>query len=141
MGTLTATDEDAGETFSYTIVGGADAALFSIGGAGSDELILDDGVLDFETQSSYQVIVRVTDCGGTTYDETLTVNVNDLNETPTDIARVTRRSMRTPTPPAASVSGTLTATDRGLPARRLPTRSSAGPTRPCSRSVVPAATN
>ena len=30
--------------------------------------------------------MRVTDCGGNTYDETLTVNVNDLNETPTDIA-------------------------------------------------------
>ncbi len=55
LGTLTATDEDGGETFTYSINGGADAASFSIGGAGSDELILTDGVLDFETQSSYSV--------------------------------------------------------------------------------------
>ena len=41
LGTLSASDPDAGETFTYTIVGGADAALFTIGGAGSDELILD----------------------------------------------------------------------------------------------------
>ena len=37
-------------------------------GAGSDELIVDDGVLNFETQSSYQVIVEVTDSGGNTGD-------------------------------------------------------------------------
>ena len=55
---------------------------FSIGGAGLDELILTDGILDFETQSVYTVTVRVTDSGGLTYDETLTVNLNDLNENP-----------------------------------------------------------
>ena len=52
---------------------------------GSNELILDDGVLDLETKASYSVNVRVTDSAGNTYDETLTVNVNDLNEAPTDI--------------------------------------------------------
>ena len=62
--------------------GGADAISFTIGGTGSDELILTDGVLDFETQSSYSVVVRVSDSGGLFYDETLTINVNDLNEAP-----------------------------------------------------------
>ena len=83
-GTLSATDLDASDTQTYTIVGGADAALFTIGGAGSDELILDDGMLDFETQSSYQVTLRVTDSGtpGLTYDELLTITVNDLNDAP-----------------------------------------------------------
>ena len=84
---LTATDEDSPETFTYSILAGGDGALFTIGGAGSDELILDDGVLDFETKNSYSVNLRVTDSGLNTYDETLTVNVNDLNETPTDITR------------------------------------------------------
>ncbi len=80
LGSLSATDQDTGETFSYSIQPGGDGALFSIGGAGSNELILDDGVLDFETKPSYTVNVRVTDSGGLTYDETLTVNVNDINE-------------------------------------------------------------
>ena len=66
-------------------MGGADAGVFSIGGAGNDELILTDGVLDFESQSSYSVIVRVTDSGGLTYDETLTVAVTNSNEAPTAI--------------------------------------------------------
>ena len=57
-------DPDSGETFSYSIQGGVDAANFSIGGALNDELILTDGVLDFETKSSYTVTVRVTDSGG-----------------------------------------------------------------------------
>ena len=78
VGTLAASDVDVGETFTYTIVGGADASLFSVGGAGSDELILTNGILDFETKPSYSVTVRVTDAGGLTYDETLTVTVNDL---------------------------------------------------------------
>ncbi len=101
----------AGETFSYSIIGGADAASFSIGGAGSDELILTDGVLDFETQSSYSVIVRVTDSGGNTYDETLTVNVNDLNETPTDIAPNSFAVDENTDTSSGFSLGTLTATD------------------------------
>ena len=64
VATLTTTDPDIGDTFTYSIVGGADAAVFSIGGAGSDELILTDGVLDFETKTSYSVIVRTTDAVG-----------------------------------------------------------------------------
>ncbi|WP_230971554.1 cadherin domain-containing protein [Nitrogeniibacter aestuarii] len=82
VGSLSTTDPDAGDSFTYTIVGGADQAVFSIGGAGSNELILTDGTLDFETQSSYSVIVRSTDAGGLTRDETFTVTVTDLNEAP-----------------------------------------------------------
>ncbi|WP_145391305.1 cadherin-like domain-containing protein [Stieleria neptunia] len=83
VATLTASDVDAGETFTYSIVGGADAANFSIGGVSSDELVLDDGILDYESKSSYSVTVRVTDSALNYYDETLTVNVNDLNDAPT----------------------------------------------------------
>ena len=85
LGTLTTTDEDGGESFTYTVVGGADAVKFSIGGANNDELILTESNIDYETQTSYSVTVRTTDSAGNFYDETLTVNVNDLNETPTDI--------------------------------------------------------
>jgi Tfp pilus assembly protein FimT len=80
VGTLTTTDPDTGDTFIYTIQGGADAANFTIGGVGSDELILDDGVLDFETKTSYTVVVRVTDSAGGWHEESMTVAVNDLNE-------------------------------------------------------------
>ncbi len=82
LGQLTATDPDTGDTFSWSIVGGADQALFSIGGSNNDELILDDGLLNAEIQSSYNVTVRVTDSTSNTYDKTLTITVTDLNENP-----------------------------------------------------------
>ncbi len=85
LGTLTTTDADSvdpNETFTYSILPGGDAGLFSIGGAVNDELILNDGVLDFETKPAYTVNVRVTDSGGYTYDEAITVDVTDLNEAP-----------------------------------------------------------
>ena len=81
VATLSTTDPDVGDTFTYSIVGG-DVANFSIGGAGSDELILTDGILDFESKSTYVVKVRTTDAAGAFYEETLTVNVNDLNDSP-----------------------------------------------------------
>ena len=83
VGTLTSTDSDVGDTFTYTITGGADQTKFSIGGGNLDELILTDGTLDFETQSSYDVTVRTTDSTGRWYEETLVVNINDRNDAPT----------------------------------------------------------
>jgi thermitase len=75
-GTLTTVDPDAGLTgFEYAIVGGADAAKFSIGGASADQLMLSDGVLSFATKPSYAVTVRTTDVGGLTFDQGFAVTV------------------------------------------------------------------
>jgi hypothetical protein len=78
VGSLKATDEDAVDSFTYTISGGADRLNFSIGGIGNDELIINNGILVFENQSSYEVIVRVTDSNGLSHDETLTVIIQPL---------------------------------------------------------------
>jgi hypothetical protein len=80
VGTLSTTDANICDAFTYSIQGGADAASFSIGGPGMNQLILTAGVLDFETKSSYNVTVRVTDAGGLTFDQPFTVTVNDLVE-------------------------------------------------------------
>lgn len=83
VGTLSTTDLDSGDTTTYTIVGGADAACFSIGGTRSDELVLSDGLLDYESQASYAVTVRITDSGGLTYDQPRVIFVGDQAEPPT----------------------------------------------------------
>lgn len=80
VGTLSAIDADANETFTYSVVGGADAASFSVGGSNSDELILTAGVLDHEAQSAYTVIVNVVDSQGNVIAQTLTLRVHDLSE-------------------------------------------------------------
>ncbi|MEB3831673.1 cadherin repeat domain-containing protein, partial [Phormidium sp. CCY1219] len=41
---------------------------------------------DFETKSSYNIRVQTQDAGGEIFQKELTINVNDLNESPTDLA-------------------------------------------------------
>ena len=60
---------DAGDTFTYSVVGGTDASKFSTSAA---QLLIADGVLDFETKPSYQVTVRSTDSGGLFVDRSFT---------------------------------------------------------------------
>ncbi|MCC9643188.1 DUF4347 domain-containing protein [Rhodopirellula sp. JC740] len=80
VGTLTTIDPNEGESFTYSVVGGPDAGSFSIGGSNSDELILTDGVLDFETKPTYTVVVHVADSMGNNTTQTLTIRVQDLAE-------------------------------------------------------------
>ena len=85
VGPLSTTDVDDGDTFTYTLVAGAgdsDNASFSIVG----EDLLSVPVFDHETKDSYSIRVRTTDANGLTYEETFTITVNDINETPTDSA-------------------------------------------------------
>ncbi len=85
LGTLTASDPDPDETETYEIIGGSDASNFTLGGVSNNELSFNAGILDFATQASYSVDVRVTDIVGAVYVETLTVSV-DFNDAPTDIS-------------------------------------------------------
>ena len=80
IGVLSATDPDAGDTASFSIVADADAKFTIVG----NELRL-DGALDFETETSHSVTVRVTDGGGLFYDEVFVIAVTGVNEVPTDI--------------------------------------------------------
>ncbi len=82
FGSLSSTDEDVGDTFTYSISGGADAASFTISGAN----LVTASTFDYETKSSYSVQVRSTDAGGASFTETFTVTVTDINEAPTDIS-------------------------------------------------------
>ncbi len=84
LGVLSSVDQDAGDTASFSIVGGADQAHFTFGGGGADHLVVSTP-FDYETQGGHTatVIVRVTDGGGLTHDQTITISVSDVNEAPT----------------------------------------------------------
>jgi hypothetical protein len=82
IGTFSTTDPDAGDSFTYSLVSGtgdSDNSAFTIDG---DALKINASP-DFETKSSYNIRVRTTDADGESYEETLTISVNDLNEAPT----------------------------------------------------------
>ncbi len=119
LGTLTTTDPDVGDTASYAIFGGADEAKFSIGGAGSDELIISDGILDFETQASYQVIIEVTDSAAGNYTQSLTIFVNNLNDAPTITSNGGAGTASINVQENQTATTIITASDEDLPANSL----------------------
>ena len=86
VATLAGVDPDAGNTFTYTIVGGADAAKFVISGA---NLSLAPGQsLNYEAGPAV-IDLKVTDQGGLTYTragvQITATNVNEAPSVPTDV--------------------------------------------------------
>jgi len=82
--TFLTTDPDTGNTFTYQLVAGmgdTDNDAFTIVG---NQLQINSSP-DFETQSSYSILVQTTDAGGLSYSKNLTININDVNEGPTDL--------------------------------------------------------
>jgi hypothetical protein len=82
VGTLTTTDDNsAGATYTFaTGAGDTDNGAFNISG----NSLRATAPLDFETQSIYSVLIRVTDAGGLTFTKQFTITVTDVNETPAD---------------------------------------------------------
>jgi hypothetical protein len=80
--TMAASDADIGDTLTYTIQSGNTGGMFSINAA-TGEITL-SGSPDFETLNIYSLVIRATDDGtGNFYDEeTVTININNLNEGP-----------------------------------------------------------
>jgi mRNA-degrading endonuclease HigB of HigAB toxin-antitoxin module len=81
LGTFSAIDVDAGDTFTYILVNN-NAAYFAISG---NTLKLTKTV-DYETTKNLSITVRVTDVNLNTFDKTFTFNIANVNdETPSDI--------------------------------------------------------
>jgi len=81
VGSLSSTDVDAANTFTYTLVAGTgstDNAAFNI--SGSNLRITSSP--DFETKNSYSVRVRTTDQGSLTYEKEFSITINDMVEIP-----------------------------------------------------------
>ena len=77
IGTLSATDPNAGDTHTFTFAtGGADNGSFSITG----NVLTINGSADFETKNSYAIRVRATDsgAGNLTFEKNFTVTITDV---------------------------------------------------------------
>jgi hypothetical protein len=84
VGTLSSSDHDAGNTFTYSLVNGTgddNNAAFDISGS---SLVMKSSA-DFETKNSYSVRVRSTDQGGLFFEKEFSIAISDENEAPTDI--------------------------------------------------------
>ena len=82
VGTVTGTDPDSGDTKTYSFTDSA-GGRFAIDSSTGQITVGDGSLLDYEAATSHSVTVRVTDAGGLTYDETFTINLTNVNETPT----------------------------------------------------------
>ena len=83
MGTVTATDEDADDTLTYSITEGNTGSVFAIDG--ETGAITVAGALDYETEESYTLTVQASDGHPTmegTDTATVTVTVTDVAEDP-----------------------------------------------------------
>jgi alpha-tubulin suppressor-like RCC1 family protein len=77
IGTLSSTDPDPGNTFTYSFAtGGADNGSFTIEGS---TLKLTPSA-DFETKSSYAINIRSTDGGGLFFEREFTITITDVSE-------------------------------------------------------------
>jgi serralysin len=80
VGSLSALDADAGDTHSFSVVGGA-SSLFEI--VGGQILVKSGAVLDFEAQKSHALTIQASDQGGASCNQSVTINVTDVAETGT----------------------------------------------------------
>ena len=86
IGTVTSTDPDFGDTFTYTLVSGTgdtDNALFTVDPSG---ILKTAATFNFEVTPSFSIRLRTTDQDGLFFEKSLTVTVTNVNETPTDVA-------------------------------------------------------
>ena len=106
VATLGATDPDAGSSFTYTLAADPSGKFEVVG----DEIRVKAGAsLDYESATSHQLSVTVTDAGGLSHTETLNIGVTNQNEAPTDLT-VTGGTVQE-NAAAGTVVATLGATD------------------------------
>ena len=77
--TLSTVDEDVADTFTYLVLNGTDK--FTISG---NEL-LTTTLLNYEEESSYQIIIQSVDFRGESISEVVNIQVMDINDAPSDV--------------------------------------------------------
>jgi hypothetical protein len=85
VGSLTSTDQDLGNTQTYSLVSGVgddDNSSFNINGAS----LRITSSPNFEIRNSYSIRLRTTDDGNLIYEKSFVITITNVNETPTDIS-------------------------------------------------------
>ncbi|MFV0165460.1 Ig-like domain-containing protein, partial [Empedobacter falsenii] len=113
VGTLSTTDPDAGDTFTYSFVtgtGSTDNASFSLTG----NTLKINASPDYETKSSYSVRIRSTDSRGKFFEKAFAISVGNVNEAPV-LDAIGNKTVNE----GNTLTFKATATDTDLPANSL----------------------
>lgn len=82
VGTLLPTDVDAGDTFTYALLDNA-GGRFAVNSTTGKITVANGSLLDYETATHYDIVAKVTDAAGATYQQTLTINLTNVVESHT----------------------------------------------------------
>ncbi len=82
VGTVTSSDQD-GDALTFSIVGGNSNGAFAINSATGEITVANAAALNFESQSKFNLTIKAQDPGNASDTATVTVNLTDVNETPT----------------------------------------------------------
>ena len=84
VGSVIATDPNAGQTLTYSIISGNTSSAFSINAATGILTVANSAALDFETIPSFPLVVRVQDngSGNLTSQATISITLLNVNEKP-----------------------------------------------------------
>lgn len=84
VGSVVASDADAGQSLSYSIVAGNTGGAFAINAATGQLSVANVGAIDFETTPMFNLTIRVTDNGDPALatEANVAVNLGDVVETP-----------------------------------------------------------
>ncbi len=111
---VSATDADDGNTLSYSL-GGTDAAAFSIDSTSGQ--LRTSAALDYETKNTYSITISVSDGNGGSDTISVTINITNVDETPTNSAPEfaegvsTSRSVAENTGSGVDIGSAVSATD------------------------------
>jgi VCBS repeat-containing protein len=82
VGTVLASDPDAGDRLTYSITAGNTGGAFALDADTGELTVANPAALDYETHPTFSVTVRVMDLAGRATEGTVTVNLNGVNEAP-----------------------------------------------------------
>jgi hypothetical protein len=107
VGTVPYTDPDVGQTHTFSIVSGNTGNAFAINAGTGAISVATSTILNFETNPSFSLMVRVTDNGVPALNgaNSITINLNDVYETPTP--SITPTATATPVAPTHMVISEL----------------------------------
>ncbi|MBI5759286.1 MAG: cadherin repeat domain-containing protein, partial [Planctomycetales bacterium] len=108
VGTVFASDVDAGDVLSHAITAGNPSGAFAMDSTTGQIVVVNPGLIDFETTSVWTLTVSVTDGGGLSDSTTISVNLTDVNEAPTILPATLSL---TENPATGTVAGSVSASD------------------------------
>ena len=86
VGTLSASDVDAGDVLTFSLISGNTSGAFSINTSTGAITVANTAAIDFETNGTFTLTAQVADRAGLTHQQLVTVTLSDVNERPTILA-------------------------------------------------------